>query len=591
MNRKLVKPADLISQSLTALLKDAGNLFQIDSEEISRDVAYLQGRLQSEGISFVTKTLPSFGKHFDKCLQTGTFTVFPSFKKDRNGSLPLFLRGLTKLVFGRDGTIRDVEDVDRHAIAFLRQMSFMYYKLEFDFSKGMMDESISNFVNVDRSLAEYDNYSPERAGVIDLAQKFLYDLLKDFDPWDIIPRPGPGQTATKQDMWARYEPHVLYKQINDVYPYHHYYCSGFTHLQDRTHNLLSIEERYSGESCLALVPKDSRGPRIICMEPPEYMWFQQGLARALMKHIESHPLTAGQINFSDQEINGFLALWASLTQEYVTLDMKEASDRVSTHGVDILFDLLPNLKKCLLALSTESIRLPSNEILIKNKYAPMGSALCFPIESLVHYALAYASVRLAEPGVTARFIRKNIFVYGDDLIVKKGWEKPMFEDFPQYGLRFNEDKSCTEGFFRESCGVDAYYGMDVTPLKVKKLTFTKGSRASLKTQLAYFHGLFDRGYWQCAKVIQQTIEYVWGNLPHVSKNSASAGWIVPRKFLINFRLNYLLNKKIKKRWNSALQCVEFKVRVDQTRPFASMIGGWEQLVRAFVHVQEETGSA
>jgi hypothetical protein len=66
---------------------------------------------------------------------------------------------------------------------------------------------------------------------------------------------------------------------------------------------------------VCLVPKDSRGPRIISCEPAELMFIQQGIMRKLYSHLETHHLTAGQINFTDQSINRNLALLASNAKE------------------------------------------------------------------------------------------------------------------------------------------------------------------------------------------------------------------------------------------------------------------------------------
>lgn len=582
MKKATVKPDDLIRQSLTAFVKDVGNQYPMRRKDQKFDTKYLLKRFDEEGFGFVTKTLPAFGKHFDKCLLEGKWTVYPSFKKDRRGVLPLLLNGLLSRVFNHDGTLLKVERVDTDAIRLIRQFAFMFYKLELDYPKELVDGTIKNFVDTDNELRIMDNIEPERAAIILEAQKLVYSVFKTMDPEDISPRPGPGQNADKIDVEGRYEPHVLYKEIHEVYPYYRYFYCSSSHLLDRVREYRVLPRRTSGTSKLSLVPKDSRGPRIICMEPPEYMWLQQGLGRKMMAHIESHPLTRGHVNFYDQTINGKLALEGSRTQQWSTLDMKEASDRISTSLVELLFDDLPRLKARLIALSTKYIELPDGSTLKKRKYAPMGSALCFPVESIIHYALAYAAYKVHNPGVHRSEILKNIYVYGDDLIVKQGYEEPLFQEFPQYGLKFNEAKSCYTGYFRESCGIDAFYGVDITPQKVKKLHLTRGDGSALSTQLAMFHGFYKRGLWEIARVWQDWITSVVGYLPYVTEESGNLGWIVDQKYI------ELANKETRRKWCSSTQQWLLLVRKICARPNRSMIGGWETLMRYLTHVKEQS---
>jgi hypothetical protein len=83
---------------------------------------------------------------------------------------------------------------------------------------------------------------------------------------------------------------------------------------------------------LTAVPKDSRGPRLICVHPKEAIWIQQGQRLKLEAAITSSNLTKGRINFTDQTVNGGLALESSKSGRLATLDLKEASDRISCNS-------------------------------------------------------------------------------------------------------------------------------------------------------------------------------------------------------------------------------------------------------------------
>lgn len=82
-----------------AILTDVGLALHTS---IDRDWSYLQSRFEHEGLSFLTITLPTFAKDFERCLEQGYVSAseFRSFKKDRSsGLIPSFLRGITAYVF------------------------------------------------------------------------------------------------------------------------------------------------------------------------------------------------------------------------------------------------------------------------------------------------------------------------------------------------------------------------------------------------------------------------------------------------------------------------------------------------------------
>jgi hypothetical protein len=98
----------------------------------------------------------------------------------------------------------------------------------------------------------------------------------------------------------------------------------------------------------------------------------------------------------------------------------------------------------------------------------MGSALCFPVESLVFWGIAVATIWkiVGDRDLAAQ----KVYVYGDDIIVANDYAEEVMLQLEKCGLKVNTDKSAYgDHFFRESCGVDAWKGFDVTPYRVKKL--------------------------------------------------------------------------------------------------------------------------
>lgn len=580
MSMQTLKPDDIIVKSLTALCIDVGKQIQVTRKHILLDQSYIMKRLNCEGVSFATKTLPKFGKHFDNALKSGQFHTFASFKRQRGSTLPCFLNGLMRKVFAVNGSL--LRNPCHDSIRLVRQFSYMFYKLIADYEQALVNEVVDEFKNVDDSLQDDHFGHPESYGIIFQAQKVINNVFSGFCPMDIMPRPGPGQCASKTPHHKRYQPEVYYPHIDKVYPYRTYYYSSVSHLRARSKVCYSSPVSLTSTSKLSLVPKDSRGPRIICMEPHELMWFQQGLGRSIMDHIERQPLTKGQVNFYDQTINQKLALTSSKNKRYATLDMKEASDRISTGLVDILFDDLKPLRERLMALKSDYIELPTGELLKKKKFAPMGSALCFPIMSVVHFALAVASISMAT-GESHRAIAKHVYVYGDDIIVKTHHAKHLLDTFPIYNLKFNVDKSCLTGGFRESCGVDAYDGTDVTPQRIKKCVFSKNNADDLLSSVAIFHGLFNRGLWETARIWREEIERTYGSLPCVSKTSATAGWIVPRDQVLNANEHWHYDKKLQTPyiWNRIFVSRSHNVKSFQPE---------ERLLRALIHTHSNSAS-
>jgi hypothetical protein len=348
-------------------------------KDLDRDRRTLCDRFEAEGLSFLTKTLPLLGKALDLGLVESSLCVPREFKKAHKCTgIPAFLQTYFRLVFAEDGML--LEQADPRAVKHLRQVLFMLYKLELPYSEASEKRVIASFVATEREL-ELGSDSPT-GDLLAAASYIVRDVLMGFDPMDVMPKHGPGAVATGERLEEKWLFKRLYSQINRVYPYYDYYIVGRgRELLDRLDWYRSLERQISGCAKVVLVPKDSRGPRLISCEPLEYQWIQQGLGRKLVEHLESFWMTKGKINFTNQEVNRELALTSSLTQEYATLDLKEASDRVSVELVSRLFAHSDATLKALLATRTTATKLPDGSVLSLNKFAPMGSALCFPVEA------------------------------------------------------------------------------------------------------------------------------------------------------------------------------------------------------------------
>lgn len=517
------------------------------------DYNTLVARVKSEGFSFLTKTLPVLGKAIDTALQDGTTVVMSAFKQSRHGKYPAFLQVLFSRVFNRDGTLKDVPCIS--AISDLRQICYLTYKYEVPYDAKCIEGFLENFVEVDQEIGQKPALLERYRPVLEVARTLLSRVVSDttsliFD--DIVPKHGPGAVATGEKNWEKMNFTRKYDCIHQVYPYYKFFYANAMDLAASVKHYKSLTDIPSGISKVCLVPKDSRGPRLICMEPLEFQWVQQGLARKLVGVIERHPLTRGHVNFSNQEVNRGLALAGSCKGTMIsTLDMKEASDRVSYWLVDALFQgttLLPKL----MGTRTEATELPNGRILLMQKFAPMGSALCFPIEALVHWALAVAALNV-EGGIALKRALQAVYVYGDDIIIKGQNHMPLLDTFPAFGLRFNAGKCCTAGIFRESCGMDAVLGEAVTPLKVKRLIPSRTYDAnSFISYIAYSNTLWNRCYYSSSNYIKDWLEKLFGHIPNVPEGSDIPGFYT--------RVLPPNETQSKKRYNQNLQRYEIRAR-------------------------------
>jgi hypothetical protein len=401
--------------------------------EYDRDVQTIEHRFRSEGMSFFTKTLPRLAKAVDKALATGEPLQFLFFKKKKGTQLPAFCWWLFNGVFDLAG--RERSDACPVALKQLRQLLLVFYKLELPYDDETTEKVISNFVATDAALS-FDSacLSGVTSVIAQRAQILIYRVMSGLCPRDIIPRHGPGVVATGEECWNKCTFTRINSTIEKVYPYTGYFLFNLTHVVDRLDAISRLTEVRSGTAKVVLVPKDSRGPRLISCEPLENQWIQQGQMRKIVPHLEHHRLTRGHVNFTDQSVNQRLALEASLTGKLSTLDMKDASDRVSWNLVNYLFP--SHWSEALWASRSNDTILPDGRVISLNKFAPMGLAVCFPVEALIFWALCVSVVSCTRNLSLAK-ARETIYVYGDDIICSSEDQAAIRQYLPHFDLMVN----------------------------------------------------------------------------------------------------------------------------------------------------------
>lgn len=566
----------LKSQDQEIILDLFGNLFADlqqrwpdQSKSLARDYSTLVERVADEGLSFVTKTLPRLGKSFDEALDSGRLVPPRAFSKVRGSqTIPTFMSGMFSLLFDSSGTL--VRE-DPAAVCDIRQVLFMFYKYELPYSAKDEKRVIDSFLQNEDVLSGTDLDS------VDLSTESLVasEILSDFDPKDIIPRHGPGAVSTGERLEQKWNFSRLYQAIHQVFPYYEYFVvGGARELIDRVSWYRSLQREFAGCAKVVLVPKDSRGPRLISCEPLEYQWIQQGVGRKLMSHLERHRLTQGRINFADQRINRDLAQRSSVHGQYCTLDLKDASDLVSLEAIRKMFP--PSFVRVLEATRSTSTKLPDGRVVALKKFAPMGSALCFPVEALFFWIICLVAVS-KRLGVHYRDAAPNVYVYGDDIIVPTICYDSVVSALESVGLRVNESKCCSRGSFRESCGMDAFAGVDVTPTRISTRWSREPSSGSvLSAYSAYANQFAQKGYNYTAEAIWRWLRGPHGNIPYGVPGSG-----YPCRHAESVLDAHIRNTNMgfKSRFNRDLQRVEYRVRVLMPRHRPTILDSWHRLLR------------
>jgi hypothetical protein len=154
------------------------------------------------------------------------------------------------------------------------------------------------------------------------------------------------------------------------------------------------------------------------------------------------------VNLDFQGLNQALAIYGSQTGKYATIDLASASDTVS---MEVVLALLPEPWLDILA----AMRSPAYRLdgvwRGYHKWSSMGNGYTFELESLLFWALCSS-------------ISEDVAVYGDDLIVPTESYETIIRVLEVCGFSVNPDKSFSKGYFRESCGQDAFNGVSVTPI-------------------------------------------------------------------------------------------------------------------------------
>lgn len=213
---------------------------------------------------------------------------------------------------------------------------------------------------------------------------------------------------------------------------------------------------------LSTVPKTALTDRSICIEPSLNVFLQLGLGSVIRSRLKRNG-----IDLDSQELNRMLALQFSEENTGATIDLSSASDTVARRLIQILFSDDPDLSVWLRVM--EALRSPFTnwgskkrpDWRLNHKFSSMGNGFTFELETLVFWALASASAEQVGG--------KCLTVYGDDIIVTSDAYPRVTEVLSHFGFSVNTRKSFATGYFRESCGMNAWDGYEIPSYRLETL--------------------------------------------------------------------------------------------------------------------------
>ncbi len=208
-------------------------------------------------------------------------------------------------------------------------------------------------------------------------------------------------------------------------------------------------------------PKTALVDRPIAVEPSINIYFQLGAGQAIRRRLR---ISTGWDLDHAQEVHREMALRSSVSREFATLDLSNASDTLCKQLVRAV--LPTQWYRWLHSLRSPKTETSKGHWVVLEKFSSMGNGYTFELETVVFAAIAATILKDAgEAGVLGH----DVFVFGDDIIVPTRHSDSVVAALRFCGMTLNDQKSFSDGLpFRESCGGDFFDGRAVRPFSLKE---------------------------------------------------------------------------------------------------------------------------
>ena len=583
------------------LNKDIASAYPADQLELLRDSNRITQQSKQRGLPFFTIELPEIGKQLDASLSRGRLNLdgLPHTRGTHRGSrIPKLFQGLWKRIFCLDGLLR--EDADPTAVFFLRQLLYVAKKVELECSERYLYDTVKEFFHVEAILPPTPNLwfedSPiHRSDCGDLTDLSSHDdmgqlnipgleevdrnlppfllktvqqvadrLISSFGlvrPEELIPRHGPGSVSDWSKTRDKWDFDYWSDSLQRLFPYDTF---GLLNMSEGLVDSLpaSYPVFRDWHSKLVDVPKTQKGPRLIAAEPTSNQWIQQAIARWL-RWKSRDTLIGNMVNFFDQTPSREAALDASRSGLRATIDLKSASDRLTCWLIQRVLRSNPNLLDMIRSCRTKYMLNPIDakfeSIIVLKKFATQGSALTFPLQSVVFSILALGVGKYLNPRTSLRRLSGQVRVFGDDIVIPVTWVATFRSLLDSLWLKVNATKTHTEGNFRESCGMDAFRGHDVTPAYITSLQTNALDARRLQGAIDTQNHFYLKGLWHIASHLTRTVQQV-NQFPVVSPMAR-----VPGLVTLTSKGCYYAEQSYSVRFNQSLQRTEIRLPIFRGR--------------------------
>lgn len=602
-----------LSGLIAAVLKDISDFHPDLRLGFDRDLSRLDSLSSNHGERVYTLWLPALGKIFDQTLETGVLSTAgepltrPINTRTR---IPRLFQGIWSLFIDDSGCLK--QDIVPHDVLLFRTLLYVAKRYEMDCTPTVVYATTKEYYDVDQilppassiwrgdgsdlavvrgwSLLDLPALQPvlgrsvgDRATeeLLSLTQGIgdrVVSVLGEFLPQQHRFRHGPGAVSDlRTGKGYKYAFPNWSPRLNWMFPVEEYAFSSMSDLGTDDGYGPSRIPSQEPASKLCVVPKTQKAPRLIAAEPTCNQWAQQSVRSFLTDAIKRSAL-GKSIDFSRQDLSGDLALSSSINRKFATVDLSAASDRLSCWLIERLFRANHSLLSAMVASRT---RFLTNDIDVKSprlyelrKFASMGSALTFPVQSISFYILCVAAGCYSDgvPMSRWRKVGRQVRVYGDDLIVPVRWMPVIRRLFSLLYLKINQSKTFEEGFFRESCGTDAFRGYNVTPGQVRRF-YDESKLTTLQGVVDSSNNLFKKGFVHASNYLLSPIPAgIRKLIPWVGMGSETFGLQTGSGF----------ESQSRKRWNSNLhrweyETLRFRAKGSNTARFE----GFENLLQYF----------
>jgi len=548
---------NMACEPLAAVLMDLRAWDRELYQDLEPSLKMVQDRTRSRGVVELLVLLPKAGKHLDKCLSGGELDLsnYPSELPTR-AQFPILFGPLYRRIFlnnlheSSSFPILAEEDISNE-IFFLRTLLYMYKSVEVPCPTENIEKAVKAFSDIDVGLRnpsiiwdspDFFDITVGRAGSLSFTDSVLIGsdsyralaLMKNLDKvadilvshmpmidtLSLLPRHGPGAVADARSDQDKYLLPNWSKSSHRIFPREYFAYSTEEWAASDPH--YEITESYNQLGKLTAVPKDYTKPRLITVEPTSHQFLQQGLLRWFRTNLP-RPLRHC-ISFRSQDPSRDSARRASIRGSgMATVDLSSASDRMSLWAVERAFkrtDILSHLQGCRTSTIFDGTK-PNSSMgeLVLRKFAGQGSAVTFPIQSIL-YAICCITAVLTYDGsrITTRNITKaakKVRVFGDDIVIPCTALPDLSLIFNKLQLKINSEKTHWRGCFRESCGGDYFRGVDVTPFYLKTL-FQVNTIAEICSTVDVSNNAYIKGLWNLSTLLSSRIPAKYSRMIPVS---------------------------------------------------------------------------